>query len=235
MKKLLFAAMVLALCVSAWAQVSLAIDGTTDMTIRFRITMRGLQLTYHVGGTGNDESILDAAGITPWALSGTDMFLLIGDDMNPCDVFHQVFWVENTGGVVADLKGWHAYTQANSGLADGAWVCSAALVANATQCVTSVDRYKFSTAFTSAYSDAGHAYGAPHVSMHNHIGEGNSETFIEAFVAEDPANRGDGTWGDDTDQRTIDIVVTLPSGITLDAGLQPDTHDLDLVLRASPN
>ena len=234
MKKLLLVAMVLALCVGSWAQTQV-IDGTTDLTIRFRITMRGLQLTYVVGGTGDDESLMAGCTITPWAVSGADMFLLIGEGMNPCDVFHQVFWVENTGAVVADLIGWHVYTRTASGAADADWVASAALVANATQCVVTEDRYKFSTAFTTSYTAVGHSYGAPHVDMGSHIGEGAAYTFIDGFVAEDPANRGDGTWDNDTDQRTFDIVVTLPSGVTIDAaGLEPDTHDLDLVLRASP-
>ncbi len=236
MKKLLLLGVLFAFGAGLWAQVTQVTDGTQRETIRFRLTMRGVQLTYHIGGTGADQAVLAATGYADW-VAGTTTRLARknGTQCNPCDILHQVMWVENTGGVYVDINGYHAYTQVNSGAADHAWSAVAAL-APFTHCPAARDDYVFVAGITAVadITPATHAFPTERISMHNHF-VAATHVFETGIPAEDPANRGDGTWGVGfTDQRTIDIVVVLPPGIRMSSDLVPDVHLLDLVLYGTP-
>lgn len=234
MKKLLVVAMLALLSTYAIAQSVLITSTHTQAEIQFRVKFVGLKLTFHAdGGAGaaTDHSLCSGATITTWSVVSTYTLRYSASDVCPCDAIAQVLWVENTGGLTADIYGYRSYWRITQGSADDDWTASATAT---TVCPSYNDYYKFFAKFNpstgSATHSAGSAVGTTLMTPYNSYA--NRYHFVDELWAEDPANLGDGTWTNGAvDQRDIDLFLKLPPGVDAH-DLQTDIHVIRLVLNA---
>jgi len=238
MKKLLAVVVVLGLVAMSWGATVGITGANTQAEIQFKVVMAGLQLTFHsVGTTGLSQFMYGGATSVAWASAGQTLKRSY-DHVMPCAVIHEVLWVENTGGLTADLRGYRAYYRSTVGAAaDPNWVV-AVPGASMTGCVgLASDHYKFNVSFrntAAANITSAHAYPtASGQDMETFSLPTARYQFLDELVAEDPAHIGDGQWvSPQLDERTIDIAIVLPPGVGA-TDLAPDLHAIRLIMGAN--
>ena len=207
MKKLLLAAVVLALVVGgAFAQDWTSSTSPDTTYIILQADLVGLQYTINNGGVGDENG-------DPWTsatFSGSfsvsaDSFYAAATDMKPCELLHYVFWIENTGGVTAnfDLLG------VDRG---GLWTEDGS--ADADACTgLGEDEYVIGYVYTSSDNNASTpASGSIDFTTVTTGSEIDDIAGGSGLVAEDPSAAGnDGTWASQIDQAELHVGWRMPS------------------------
>lgn len=244
MRKLLLIILVLTLVASVWAQSVIVQTVGSIAEARFKVHMAGLSITITGAGIGQSTGTLLGTW-AGWTVLSTYTLEYEGSLAMPCDRVHGVLWVENTGGMSADIFTYTGYEQQSNGsCADNAWsiVSHGATAGSWLECVPlNPNQYKFgfATNSTGLGTSTGHAFAGSTFDglTYSGVANGTVTQWFNDIVAEDPALRGDGTWASQTDQRDLDIIITVPpsaTGCATESGssAQMDTHYIKLMLRA---
>ncbi|MCD6417355.1 hypothetical protein J7M00_01060 [bacterium] len=197
MKKLLLAAVVLALVVGGvWAQPDWTSSTTPDDTvfIKLNVAMTGFEFIFDYQSSGNTHT---APSVTP-SMVGTDtsFFDFTGSDaVSPCEIIHEVFFIENTGGITADMDIWLSREDTVTG--SDAW--SLVSSPSAHTCANTAENQYISGYLwqqgTSDYDGDASTPAAPTwIDMVTSAPSGSPATDqLDDLVAEDPENTGDFT------------------------------------------
>ena len=207
MKKLLLAAVVLALVVGGAFAQSWTSSTSPDTTyIILQADMVGLQYTINNGGVGieNGDPYTSSTFSGSFSVSDDSLYATAAD-MKPCELLHYVFWIENTGGVTAnfDLLGIDR---------DGSWTEDASADADA---CTGLGEDEYVIGYQYASSDgAANTPGAASIDFTTVTTTAQNDDIAggSGLVAEDPGAAGsEGTWGSEADQAELHIGWRMPS------------------------
>jgi len=219
MKKLLLAAVLVALVAGAWAQPDFTSTTSPRDTVylKMNVHMVGFQFTFTmVDEEGNCNTAGGYDGT--WAAMGgasLDTIEALDDEIKPCNVAHLVGWVENTGGITMDLDVWFVsdadtvttpWTRYDVAVAADPPVCSEfGSTANGEDKI--ILDYYVGASDGSEASPACGSVGWVELSMTD-AGAASEATDI---YAEDFDTPGDGTFGTEDDQREVHFGIVFPT------------------------
>ncbi len=201
MKRLLLVAAALALLAGAsWAQTwtSTAEQSPDTVWVKVNVHMIGAQWTFNVGGEGSDHST--TAPTLVWSVTA-DTVATEDSLVHPCDVLHEVFWIENTGGVTLDFN-----TYFDEGLSGPTWSHDNSNITCAT--INAEDTVGGAYAFET--SDG--AVSGPSSWTVLPEDEGSTDEY-ENLMAEDPTEAptpDDGSWEAEADQVEYHLEFVMP-------------------------
>ena len=241
MKKLLLAAVVLALVVGSWAQVQVtsAASGET-LSVKINVHMVGVAWTLNMYSANGVDGALASSlgdlltdGSLTWSATG-DTIGTSNEEVRPCRVLHQVFWMENTGGITIDIDishtdvepthAWSQYTTSIgtdcSGQSEDEYRLEYLLYDSDADSTTPDGSYAWST-------NLQHVPGSEGAIVSAATDDGGTDLDL---LAEDPSAITDGSWADQDDQREFHVVFITPPSASA-----TENHSYKVNLRGTIN
>ena len=172
--------------------------GEADTTgIRITVHMIGAAWTFNDGGLGAEHG---SAASFP-VLSVADTFEAdASDSVQPCDIIHQAFWIENTGGIALDFN-----TYLSEALTGPTWSHDNVNITCAT--ISREDTIGGAYAFALSDGDSLTPAAPAWIVLPEAVGAADE---FENLLAENPLEMSDGVWTTQVDQREYHLEFVTP-------------------------